>query len=58
MLEGEVIFWSLMGVKGLNMADHLGRTFVWMPPKFVPDVLQNSSIIRIATLRGCADRKR
>ena len=29
-----------------------------MPAKVVPDVLQNSSVIRIVTLRGCADKKK
>ena len=29
-----------------------------MPAKFVPDVLQKSSVIRIVTLRGCADKER
>ena len=41
----------LKGVKGLNIADYLGRTFVGMPAKFVPDVLQNSSVIRICNLK-------
>ena len=39
VLEGEILSWSLMGVKGLNMADYLGRTCVGIPAKFVPDVL-------------------
>ena len=39
-------------------ADYLGRTFVGMPAKFVPDVLQNSSVIRIATLRDWPDHKK
>ena len=52
ILEGEILSWSPTGVKGLNMADYLGRTFVGMPAKFVPDVLQNSSVIITATLRG------
>ena len=52
ILEGEILSWSLMGVKGLNTADYLGRTLVGMPAKFVPDVFQNSSVIRTATFRG------
>ena len=52
ILEGEILSWSLTGVKGLNMADYLGRTFMGMSAKFVPDVLQNSSVIITATLRG------
>ena len=52
ILEGEILSWSSTGVKGLNMADYLGRTFVGMPAKFVPDVLQNSSVIITSTLRG------
>ena len=52
ILEGEILSWSPTGVKGLNTADYLGRTFVGMPAKFVPDVLQNSSVIITATLRG------
>ena len=51
ILEGEILSWSPTGIKGLNTADYLGRTFVGMPAKFVPDVLQNSSVIRIATFR-------
>ena len=52
ILEGEILSWSPTGVKGLNTADYLGSTFVGMPAKFVPDVLQNSSVIRIASFRG------
>ena len=40
ILEGEILSWSPTGIKGLNTADYLGRTFVGMPAKFVPDVLQ------------------
>ena len=58
ILKGEILSWLLTGVKGLNIADQLGRTFVGMPAKFVPDVLQNSSVIRIATLRGWPDHKK
>ena len=39
ILEGEILSWSLMGVKGLIMADYLGRTCVGILAKFVPDVL-------------------
>ena len=39
LMEGEILSWSLMGVKGLNMADYLGRTCVGMLAKFVPDIL-------------------
>ena len=52
ILEGEILSWSPTGVKGLNTADYLGRTFVGMPAKFVPDILQNSSVIITATFRG------
>ena len=58
ILEGEILSWSLTGVKGLNMADYLGRTCVGMSAKFVPDVLQNSSVIITATLRGWPDQKK
>ena len=51
ILKGEILSWSPTGVKGLNVADYLGRTFVGMPAKFVPDVLQNSSVIRICNLK-------
>ena len=51
ILKGEILSWSLTGVKGLNTANYLGRTFVGMPAKFLPDVLQNSSVIITATLR-------
>ena len=47
ILEGEILSWSLMGVKGLNTADYLGRTFVGMQAKFVPDVLQNCNLKRL-----------
>ena len=51
VLKGEILSWLLTGVKGLNIADQLGRTFVGMLAKSVLDVLQNSSVIRICNLK-------